>query len=114
MKRNHKLYLKDIIDSIKAIEEFIEGMSFEEFKDDDRTSSAVVRKLEIIGESTKQLPEEIKQKNPELPWKEMAGMRDRLIHSYFGIDYELVWKTITKRIPETKPLIKKILENLEN
>jgi len=114
MKRDYELYLKDIRDSMKAIEEFTDGMSFEEFKEDDKTSSAVLRKLEVIGEATKHIPEEIRKKKPQLPWKEMAGMRDRLIHSYFGIDYELIWKTIKKRIPEAKPLIKKILDDLEN
>ena len=81
-------------------------------KKDDKTSSAVIRKFEIIGKPTKQIPEEIRQKYPQVPWKEMAGMRDRLIHFYFGIDYKLVWKTIKERIPQVKPLIRKILEEI--
>ena len=103
--RNYKLYFRDISNAMESIETFVEGMDFEEFKKDDKTSSAVIRKFEIIGEATKQIPEEIRQKYPQVPWKEMAGMRDRLIHFYFGIDYKLVWKTIKKRIPQVKPLI---------
>ena len=94
MKRDIRLYINDILDSIVAIQKFVEGMSFEEFKMDDKTTSAVIRKFEIIGEATKHIPYEIKQKYPDIPWKEMAGFRDKLIHFYFGIKYELVWNTI--------------------
>ena len=107
--RNHKLYLKDIFEAMEAIEGFVEGMEFEDFKSDDKTSSAVIRKFEITGEAAKNLSVTIKQKYPIVPWKEMAGMRDRLIHFYFGIKYELVWQTIKDVIPQVKPLIGKIL-----
>jgi uncharacterized protein with HEPN domain len=89
MKRDIKLYINDIFNAINAIEKFVEGMDFKEFKEDDKTSSAVIRKFEIIGEATKHIPKEIKQKYPDIPWKEMAGLRDKLIHFYFGIKYEL-------------------------
>jgi len=106
--RDYKLYLKDILEAIESIEKFVEDISFEEFREDDKTASAVIRKFEIIGEATKQIPDDIKQKYPEIPWKEMAGMRDRLIHLYFGVDYNLVWTTIKNRIPIVKSLIKNI------
>lgn len=111
--KNYRLYLKDIFDAMEAIERFVEGMEFEDFKRDDKTSSAVIRKFEIIGEATKNLPDSIKEKYPSIPWREMAGMRDRLIHFYFGIKYDLVWKTIKEVIPQVKPLIRKILVDLE-
>jgi uncharacterized protein with HEPN domain len=112
--RNNTLYVKDILAAIEAIESFIEGMSFSQFADDDKTTSAVIRKFEVIGEAAKQVPVEMRDKFAAVPWKEMAGMRDKLIHFYFGIDYELVWATAKKRIPRIKPLITGILKGLEN
>ena len=110
--RDYRLYLKDILDAMERIEEFVEDMSFEKFKEDDKTSSAVVKKFEIIGEASKNVPEGIKQKYTQVPWKEMAGMRDKLIHIYFGVNYRLVWTAIKERIPQLKPLIKKILDEI--
>lgn len=112
--RNPKLYLKDILEAIEAIENFVGGVDFETFKNDDMRASAVIRKFEIIGEATKNLPDSIKQKYVSVPWREMAGMRDRLIHFYFGIKYDLVWETIKKVIPQIKPLISKILNDLKD
>jgi uncharacterized protein with HEPN domain len=108
--RDCKLYLKDILEAMTSIEKFVEGMDFESFRADDKTSSAVIRKFEIIGEAAKKVPDEIRQDYPWVPWKEMAGMRDRLIHFYAGVDYPLVWKTIKRRLPEVKLHIQKIVE----
>ena len=109
--KNISLYLQDILDAMHAIEKFVEGIDFEEFKADDKTASAVIRKFEIIGEAAKQVPEDIRKKYNQLPWKEMAGMRDRLIHFYFDVKHELVWQTIRDVIPTVKPLIQEILRN---
>ncbi len=84
--RKWRAYIDDIIAAMTSIEAFIAGMDFDGFVADDKTSSAVLRKLEIIGEAAKHIPEHVKQKSPHLPWREMAGMRDRLIHAYFGVD----------------------------
>ncbi len=111
--RDHRLYLKDILSAMGSIEDFVGRMSFEEFCSDDKTSSAVIQKFEIIGEATKNIPNNIRQQYPTIPWKEMAGMRDRLIHFYFGVDYKLVWKTIKERLPQVKPEIQHIYENLK-
>jgi len=110
--RDYRLYLKDIIASMNSIEAFVEGMSLENFQADDKTASAVMRKLEIIGEAAKQVPLEIRQRYPYVPWKEMAGMRDRLIHAYFGVDYQLVWTTIKNRLPHAKQSILQIQEDM--
>jgi len=111
--RNPVMYLKDILEALEAIENFVEGIDFKTFKNDDMRSSAVIRKFEIIGEATKNVPESIKQKYPQIPWKDMTGMRDRLIHFYFGVKYDLVWNAIKADIPRIKPLINKILEELK-
>lgn len=111
--RDSSLYLKDILAAIESIEAFVKDMDFKSFKDDDKTTSAVIRKFEIIGEASKSVPNEIKEQYASIPWKEMAGMRDRLIHFYFGIDYKLVWETIKNRIPVIKPLLSQILEDIE-
>jgi len=109
--RDHTLYLKDILAAIESIEDFIAGMDLDTFQTDDKTTSAVMRKLEIIGEAVKQIPDEMRQKHSQVPWKEMAGMRDKLIHFYFGVDYHLVWRAITERLPQVKQEIEKILQN---
>jgi uncharacterized protein with HEPN domain len=109
--REQSLYLRDILDAMLAIEVFVEGMDFDAFKEDDKTSSAVIRKFEIIGEAVKRISEDIKSKYPQVPWKEMSGMRDRLIHFYFGVKHELVWHTIKDVIPVVKPVMQDIFKN---
>jgi uncharacterized protein with HEPN domain len=113
MKRDYKLFIKDTISAMKSIEEFVEGLSRDEVREDDKTSSAVIRKFEIIGEATRHVPDNLKEKYPDIPWKRMAGMRDRLIHAYFGVDYRLVWEAIKIDIPELKPRLQEVLAQLE-
>ncbi len=108
--RDYRIYLKDIVAAMESIEGFIAGMDFGAFQADDKTASAVMRKLEIIGEAVKQVPPEVRHRYPQVPWREMAGMRDKLIHFYFGVDYSLVWRAITERIPKIKGEIQRILQ----
>ena len=113
MKRNYLLYLDDILKSIHKIETFTAGYDFEHFKTDDKTVSACVRELEVIGEATKQIPDEIASKYLQIPWSLMAKMRDKLIHWYFEIDEEIVWKVITEQFPLLKTQIEVMKKELE-
>ncbi len=112
MKRNNLLYLDDILRSIHKIETFISGYDFEHFKADDKTVSACVREIEVIGEATKQIPNEITSKYFQIPWSLMAKMRDKLIHWYFEIDEEIVWKVIKEQFPILKNQIEIIKKDL--
>ncbi len=112
--RTPALYIKDILESMCLIEQFVEGMELEDFKKDIKTSDAVIKRFENIGEATKNVPEEITDRYPEIPWKEMAGMRDKLVHFYFGVKHELVWTAVKNRIPAIKPLIENLLNDLES
>ena len=113
MSRNIALYLKDILQNMRDAEEFIQGFSYDQFASDKKTLNAVMRSIEVIGEAAKQVPDEIRLNYSSVPWKEMAGMRDKLIHFYFGVDREAVWLVVKERIPGLKPLIEQILLDLE-
>jgi len=106
-------FFNDILESIEKIEQFTTGMNYSQFATDDKTSFAVIRALEIIGEAAKAIPEKIKEKHHELPWKEMSGLRDKLIHVYFGVNLEVVWETIEEDIPKLKPIIAEIIKEMD-
>jgi uncharacterized protein with HEPN domain len=105
-------FLEDAVDAMEKAEQFISEMSYEEFKKDDKTIFAVIRALEIIGEAIKHVPDDFRNNYPDVPWRDISGMRDVLIHDYFGIDIETVWETVITNIPKTKPLIEMILKRL--
>lgn len=112
MNRVYSLFIKDILQAINDIESFIGTSDFNAFSSDKKTRSAVVHEIEIIGEATKNIPNSIKEKYKELPWKDMAKMRDKISHFYFGVNYEIVWKVVKERLPEIKLAAEKILKDL--
>jgi uncharacterized protein with HEPN domain len=104
-------FVEDIIDAMNKSEILIENVTFKQFESEFRINYAVVRALEIIGEATKRLPESIRAQYPNIPWKGMAGMRDRIIHGYDLVDMQIVWDVVKIDIPKIKPLIKDILSD---
>ncbi|MFN0112866.1 MAG: DUF86 domain-containing protein [Blastocatellia bacterium] len=112
--RTYHDYLADILDAVEKAEGFIRAMTVEQFKADDKTIFAVIRALEIIGEAAKRIPEDIRQKYPAIPWQEMAGMRDKLTHDYFGVNIEVVWKTTVEDLPDLNSAISQMLKTESN
>lgn len=108
-ERTWRLFLEDIIESIEKIDKYIDGMDYERFACDDKTVDAVVRNLEIIGEASKNIPDNIKTGHSDIPWHRMSGLRNVLAHEYFGIDLNIIWKIVRENLPETVPHLKKIL-----
>jgi uncharacterized protein with HEPN domain len=108
--RDIRDYLRDILETIDLAESFIQEMTFEAFQAESKTSFAVIRALEVIGEATKNIPAEIRAQYPLVPWRGFAGMRDKLIHAYFGVDLQVVWDTVHQDLPGLKLAIEEILK----
>lgn len=103
-------YVADIREAAENISQFIAGMTWAQFAQDQKTIYAVVRAFEIIGEAAKKVPPSVRKRHAKVPWKQMAGMRDKLIHEYFGVNYQVLWKTAQEDIPPVQPLIAKVLK----
>ncbi|QWR76073.1 HepT-like ribonuclease domain-containing protein [Candidatus Magnetomonas plexicatena] len=110
MRRGYRLYLEDILTAIVKIQRFIDTTSFEEFIVDDKTYDAVIRNFEIIGEASKNIPQEVQDNYPAVDWKKVYLFRNVLAHEYFGIDNQLLWDIIQNRLPELSMEIQSILE----
>lgn len=113
MKRSNKLFIEDIIESIDKIEDYIKDMSYEEFIDEQMVIDAVIRNLEVIGEAAKNLSDDIKNKYKNIPWKRIIGLRNIVIHGYFGIDLSIIWEIVTKNLQDIKPNIENINEKID-
>jgi uncharacterized protein with HEPN domain len=110
MKRIYLDYLNDMLSSIQEIESFTIGVNYQKFIENRMLRNAVVRSLEVLGEASKGIPDEIREKYSQIPWKRISGMRDKLIHNYFGVDYEMVWNVVIERLPEIKSPLESILK----
>jgi len=113
MKRDTRLFIADIIENIGLIEDSTKKLSQNEFKSDKLIVDATIRRLEIIGEATKNMPNDFRKKYPEIPWRDIAGFRDVVTHAYFGVMLEKVWAVIKTDLPDLKQKIQKIKEDLE-
>jgi uncharacterized protein with HEPN domain len=113
MNKDPKIFIEHIIESIEIIEAYARGKTYDEFCNSTQLHDAIIRRLEIIGEAIKNIPEEIKREYPLIPWRKVAGMRDILIHEYFGVDLELTWEVIRQNIPKIKKQILEIKNALE-
>ncbi|MDD5674520.1 MAG: DUF86 domain-containing protein [Chitinivibrionales bacterium] len=113
MKRKVKLFLGDIIENMKMAEDLTSGIEYQSFITDKTRHYAVLRCIEIIGEAAKHISEEIRSESPMIPWKEMAGMRDKVIHFYMGIDFDVVWQVVTVRYPLLRPEIEDVFSKTE-
>lgn len=108
MRKDHTIYLEDILICIKKIEQYTDGMDFEVFKNNQLVVDAVIRNLEVIGETSKHIPDKIRKNYSSVPWKSIIGLRNILIHEYFGVDEEIIWEIVSNDLKKLKPVLEKI------
>lgn len=113
MTREWRFFIQDIYDAMQHIKDFVGTMKRNEFLADEKTRSAVAFKIENIGEASKNIPKEIRKKYKELPWTDIARMRDKITHFYFGINYKVVWSVVKKELPAIEPAIENILRDFK-
>ena len=111
--KNYSDYLNDIIQYARKAESFLEGVSLEDFKANEEKALAVIRALEIIGEAARNIPKPVRNKYPRVPWDEMTGMRDKLIHDYFGVNLVVVWRTVKEDIPSMTSAVEYMIQDLK-
>lgn len=112
MTREYSDYIQDIHDAIRDIKNFVKDFDYTKFENDQKTINAVIRSLEVIGEASKNIPDDIKKKYPKTPWRGLAGMRDKLIHEYFGVDTEILWQVASEEITEIEISMNQLVQNL--
>ena len=110
MKREYTDYLNDMLENAEKALSFVEGMEFDDFQKDDKAVYAVIRAFEIIGEAARQIPENVREANPDIPWREITGMRNKLTHEYFGVNMKVVWRTVKEDLPVIIPALKEMIK----
>lgn len=111
MPRDYRVYADDILEAIEKIKRFTSGIDAEAFRRDEKTFDAVIRNLEVIGEAIKKIPDEVRAKHPAIEWKKIAGLRDMLVHEYFGIDADIVWDIVQHKLTPLEAQIRQIISS---
>lgn len=109
MKREYEDYLRDMLENTEKVLLFVRGLDYEGFCKDEKAKYAVIRAFEIIGEAARQIPENVRKKNPEIQWREISAMRNKLTHEYFGVNTEVVWRSVQEDLPAIIPVLQKML-----
>ena len=112
-RRTYKLFVEDILEAMDKIERYIKGLTYETFVKNEMVADAVLRNLEIIGEASGNIPEDTREKYPDIPWRRIIGLRNIAIHKYFGVDLAIIWEIITRNLPETKPKVTAMLKSFD-
>jgi uncharacterized protein with HEPN domain len=109
-RRDPQVLIEDILTALAKIQRYVSGLTRDQFLADEKTIDAVVRNLEIIGEATRQLPAAYRDERPHVPWHQIAGLRNRIVHDYFGLDLELIWEIVEVELPRLHVLIRELAE----
>jgi len=112
--RSAKTWLEDLKSAMDRIRRYTKDLTYDEFIEDEKTVDAVLRNLEVIGEAAKNVPEELKDRFPDVEWRRMVGLRNIITHEYFGVDMNIIWQAATRNVPETEPLVADMLERLSH